>query len=232
MIVTEESGKIKAVINEQLDRELYVKVNKALEALGGKWNRATKGHLFDTDPRLKLDDLLDTGSVTVEKDGFFETPLHVVLQMLSLVKPNGNILEPSAGLGAIVDNIRVSKDRITCVEKNEYRAKVLSDKGYCVYCCNFLDFQSSITKFDTIYMNPPFEAEQDILHILHAFGLLNTWGHMISVMSEHAFFVLTKRASAFRDWLEAAGGYSESLPEGCFKEYGTGVKARLVIIRK
>jgi hypothetical protein len=35
---------------EQLDRKLYVSVNKVLEAIGGKWNRREKAHLFDECP--------------------------------------------------------------------------------------------------------------------------------------------------------------------------------------
>ena len=46
----ERDGKIAGVIVQQLDRNDYVKVNKALEALGGKWNRKAKAHLFDEDP--------------------------------------------------------------------------------------------------------------------------------------------------------------------------------------
>lgn len=31
----------------QLDRSLYVAVNKVLELAGGKWNRKSQSHLFD-----------------------------------------------------------------------------------------------------------------------------------------------------------------------------------------
>ncbi len=30
----------------QLDRKLYERTNKVLDAAGGRWNRKTKGHLF------------------------------------------------------------------------------------------------------------------------------------------------------------------------------------------
>ena len=35
------------VIPDQLDRKLYVKTNKVLEAAGGKWNRKARAHVFD-----------------------------------------------------------------------------------------------------------------------------------------------------------------------------------------
>ena len=34
---------------QQLDRQLYVRTNKVIEAAGGKWNRKTRAHVFDGD---------------------------------------------------------------------------------------------------------------------------------------------------------------------------------------
>jgi hypothetical protein len=34
----------------QLERKLYVSVNKCLANIGGKWFRSKKGHVFDYDP--------------------------------------------------------------------------------------------------------------------------------------------------------------------------------------
>jgi methylase of polypeptide subunit release factors len=39
-----------AYIDRPLERELYMRVNKVLEALGGKWNRKVRGHVFESDP--------------------------------------------------------------------------------------------------------------------------------------------------------------------------------------
>lgn len=51
-------------------------------------------------------------------------------------------------------------------------------------------------------------------------------------MAESAFFRSDKKSVAFRKWLDKNGGYSEKLPEGAFKESGTMVNARLVVIVK
>ena len=53
----QDEGKL-GVITIALPRELYVQVNKALEAMGGKWNRKSKGHVFENDPRSKVENLL------------------------------------------------------------------------------------------------------------------------------------------------------------------------------
>lgn len=215
----------------QLDRKLYIRVNKALAAMGGKWNRSRGGHIFPVDPRPQVEDLIEDGLLTIEKDGFFETPLKVVKRMIELVQPTGNILEPSAGLGAIVDCLPVLQGRIFCVEKNAQRAEVLRGKGYTVHCCDFLKYEA-LGAFDTIFMNPPFEESQDIDHIRHAYQCLASGGSLVSVVSEGPFFRSDRKATAFRDWAKQAGAYTEQLPPGAFKESGTCVNARLIVVHK
>jgi hypothetical protein len=237
MTVTNDDGQFKGVLNGQLDRGLYTRTNKALEALGGKWSRGARAHIFTRDPRKQLAGLLDTGTTTIERDGFFETPVSVIQRMIEIIPcldTTGHILEPSAGNGAIVKallNQRILSRRIWCVEKNPDRALKLRDYVGDVFCCDFLIWNSPM-EFDRIYMNPPFEEEQDIRHVKHAYSMLRYDGAMISVMSEHAFFADDNKAFMFRTWLDAVGGYSEKLPQDSFKESGTGVKTRLVVIRK
>ncbi|MBU2249744.1 MAG: hypothetical protein KKD77_23560 [Gammaproteobacteria bacterium] len=51
-------------------------------------------------------------------------------------------------------------------------------------------------------------------------------------MSEGSFFRQDKRAADFRAWLDLVGGSNEELPADAFKESGTSVRTRLVVIRK
>lgn len=227
----QDGGKLGVLTCGQLDRRLYLRVNKALEAMGGKWSRKKGGHVFPTDPLLQLGVLVENGALTVERDGFFETPPEIVELMVGLVNLTGKVLEPSAGLGAIADNLPVPKSRIFCIEKNEQRAMVLSKKGYHTLCCDFLEFHTS-AKFDTVIMNPPFEEGQDIAHVRHAYSCLAPEGSMVSVMSEGSFFRDDKTATTFRDWLERVGGESHKLPPQSFKKSGTGVYTRLIVIHK
>jgi len=46
-----------------LKGQLYLAVNKGLEALGGKWDRRKQGHVFRLDPRPQLAELLNSGKV-------------------------------------------------------------------------------------------------------------------------------------------------------------------------
>ena len=54
----------------QLERSVYLEVNKVLEALGGKWNRKIKGHEFDSYPEAVIEEIVLTGEYTDGKKNF------------------------------------------------------------------------------------------------------------------------------------------------------------------
>ena len=93
----------------QLDRKTYEAVNKALDALGGKWNRKLGGHVFAEDPSGAIEQALLTGEVTSAKKefDFFQTPVALAERMAELADVRfargTRILEPSAGHGRILD---------------------------------------------------------------------------------------------------------------------------------
>lgn len=64
-----------ARITAQLDRKLYIRVNDVLEALGGKWDRRSKAHVFPGDAAAALEAAIITGEYARPGDfGFFPTP--------------------------------------------------------------------------------------------------------------------------------------------------------------
>ena len=77
-----------------------------------------------------------------------------------------------------------------------------------------------------------FEAGADIDHVKHAFSMLSPDGRLVAIMSEGVFYRSDKKATEFREWLESVNGYSEKLPDGTFKQSGTGVNTRIVTIDK
>ena len=226
----QDDGKLGS-ITRQLDRGLYEQVNRALTALGGKWNRSRGGHVFPTDPRPRVEGLIESGNLTVERDGFFPTPLPVVTKLLSLIEVRGRVLEPSAGLGAIADQLPVAMADVTCIERNAERAAYLKERGYRTFCTDFLTYTPS-QPFDTIVMNPPFEQGQDIDHVRHAYECLAPGGQLAAVMSEGAFFRADRKATEFRQWLADNTGYNERLPADAFRASGTGVATRVVALRR
>jgi 16S rRNA G1207 methylase RsmC len=106
----------------------------------------------------------------------------------------------------------------------------LLDAGYIVEAgTDFLEYRQPHA---TVIMNPPFEAGQDIDHIVHAFNYcLEPGGELVSVCSSGPFFRSDRKSEAFRDLIKAYG-YSQELPEGSFMESGTMVNTRLVYLRK
>ncbi len=220
-------GNILYLPPQQLDRPLYMAVNKALEALGGKWNRKEKGHIFPDDPSGAIEQLLQTGeyiSAKVEYQ-FFETPEWLAVKMVELacVREGEWVLEPSAGRGAIARHI----PGCDCVELNPDNRRYLEENGFNVVGEDFLAFNQP---YDAIIMNPPFTRQQDVDHITHAITLAGRV--VIAIASASVLFRTNRKTEEFREMVWGYGGTIEPLPEGTFKESGTAVNTCLVVVEK
>jgi len=84
------------------------------------------------------------------------TPDFIVMEMISLIKNSGTILEPSAGNGAFVK--RLINKNLTSIELDPKLAKKSNS-----LCMDFFDYPID-NKFDTIIGNPPYVRHQDILN--------------------------------------------------------------------
>jgi predicted RNA methylase len=224
------------ILTAQLSRVDYVTVNKVLEAMGGKWNKKLKGHLFDSSEALlqAIDTVMITGEVTTNKDmDYFPTPDNVIEQMIEFggVERNSTVLEPSAGTGHIVKKLLAMECKVTCVELNEKRAEELKKLTPAVKCMDFLQCPSS-QGYDYVIMNPPFSKQADIDHVCHAFEFLLNGGTLVSVMASNITFRENSKTVKFRKFLEDHGGEIVKLDSNSFKESGTGVSTVLVKITK
>ena len=217
----------------QLDRKTYMAVNKCLEAIGGKWNRKEKGHIFEDYPVDIFENLLLTGEVEdIKKEfQFFETPKELVKQMIELagLKEGDTILEPSAGRGAIIDEIKIITGKLTVNELNKKNCDELVKKGY-IQTTNYDFMETSLGLFKKIIMNPPFSKQQDVDHILRAFDHLRSDGILVSIVSESPFFRENKKSVEFREFLEDNNAEIIKNPDGSFKESGTMVNTRIIKI--
>lgn len=216
--------------NKQLDRKIYLAVNKVVECLGGKWNRKAKAHVFDSDISGIIDDVLLTGEVIDKKKEFqfFETPPAIVDQLIRLaeIQPNHKCLEPSAGHGNIAEALCeiVGNDNVICVELDFKNVKILTDKGFSVYGDDFLQY-TSFVKYDRIVMNPPFTQQQDISHVEKALSHLRDNGILVSVMSAGVMFRQNKKTLSFWERIKRYNFKIIELPQGAFKVSGTLVNA-------
>lgn len=167
--------------------------------------------------------------------GYFPTPEPVIALMLRYAElERGHIvLEPSAGSGAIMDAVKGLCHAVEGLEINHTLADILKRKGHTVAQADFMDWRYLDQNYDRVLMNPPFERLQDIDHVIRAFSLaLKPGGRLVSVMSAGAFFNTNGKAQGFRHWTGELGATVVDLPEGSFKESGTGVASKLIVIDK
>lgn len=228
----------------QLDRKVYVEVDKALTAMGGRWDRRARGHVFaeGVDAAAELDAALQNGAVTDRKKqlGFFETPLVVAERVVRAadVQPGMRVLEPSAGRGGILAALPLGLDVVEAVEVDGRHASALTaalarfgpDTSTTHASADFLRFRGLESGYDAVVMNPPFAGQVDIDHVLHALGMLAPGGRLASVMSAGTAWRENRKARDFRALVDARGGRFVSLPEGSFTPSGTDVNTVLVTI--
>lgn len=231
-------GHVKIV--EQLDRNAYTRLNKVLEALGGKWNRGAKAHIFDGDAQARIDHAITTGEVETGQDvGWFPTPAKLAGVLVEMACSGQSdpiwALEPSAGDGAIVKALSAAgfeRAELIAVERDAGRRALLRALDLCTLMDGD-DFMclAAGQQFDAIAMNPPFcrvGLGDHLDHVRHAFSLLTARGVLVSVLPSSVSFRRDRRHTEFRDWV-LKHGTIEPLPERSFKESGTGVST--VVIR-
>jgi predicted RNA methylase len=226
------------VLTGTLDRKLYLDTAKVLEAAGGKWNRKAKAHLFDGDAADAIETVILTGEVTSTKQqfGYFPTPAPIVQQLLdhAQIKPGMRVLEPSAGRGAIALAAVRAGAVVDCVEIQPEHGNALAahrERNITIITADFLTTDPRPV-YDRVVMNPPFARQADIAHVKHAWQALKPGGRLVAVMSAGITFRQTSAAVAFRSRLEALGGELHPLPEGSFKESGTGVNTVIAVLPK
>ena len=211
--------------NVQLERKLYMAVNKVLEAIKGKWNRGAKAHVFESSPADIIDEILLTGEYVDEKKEFqfFETPTELAERLVELADINEGerVLEPSAGKGRIASLM----PGCDCVELNEANKAYLEENGFKVVGDDFMAFEG---EYDVIVANPPFTRQQDIDHVNHMMDMAKR--RVVSVMSSSVMWRDNKKAVEFRDRVKSLGGYFEDLPEKAFAKSGTNVRTCLVCV--
>lgn len=231
-------------LSGQLDRATYQATAKAIEALGGKWNKKAQAHLFPKDVREVLNGLLEGEQLPKLPDknplDFYATPEPVVHEMLRRIWPwpNGSrFLEPSAGEGAIAD-LLWGKHSVypDCVELDEDRAQTIRRKGYRVVGTDFLTFTPE-QPYDYVLMNPPFTAPGDpqayITHIEHALTCLRPGGDLVAVVPQGYAHGSRKRVAAFRAFCEAnEQSPMQEFAPGTFKAAGTDIATCLIHLTK
>jgi len=166
---------------------------------------------------------------------FFPSPKNAVREWLewSGIKPGMTCCESSAGNGNIAEVLREAGIEPDCLEISGQLREILSAKKFKLVGNDFLEYYQ---KYDAFLINPPFGNGQDMVHVRHAYALLNEAGILVSVVGEGAFFRTGKAETEFRQWLEDVGAEVKELPPGTFSDRNlmatTNTNARIVKIIK
>ncbi len=159
--------------------------------------------------------------------GYFPTPDAVRQMMFEAARLDDgqSILEPSAGSGAIADDLRTRGYSVDCIEHWHSLREILQAKGHALIHDDFLTFTG---KYDRIIMNPPFEKSQDVRHVRHAFEQLKPGGRLVAIMGAGVMF--RADCASFREWVDQLGGELTDIAAGAFKSSGTGVATVMLVL--
>ena len=173
--------------------------------------------------------------VGIKIPGYFPTPRDLADATVALadLEPGLSVLEPSAGKGDLAEAILRAEPAVDLkvIERQHSLRSILEAKGFNIVGHDFLDHTG---RYDHIIQNPPFEDNQDIDHVYHAFALLNPGGVLVSIMSKGPMFRPGKKEQAFRAWLEQHHAEWHDNPEGSFEssDRPTGVNTITVKLQK
>lgn len=165
-----------------------------------------------------------------------------------------DVLEPSAGDGAIVTKLLTVNPRlrVVAVEPDTARADALhalpdAVRPAEIFRGRFEDYAASLNpeytdphddaarRFDLVVMNPPFSVPSNKTiwadHVLLAWRLLRPGGRLIAIVPNGFTFRTDKTHTAMRALVEAHGEYDE-LPAQTFKSEGVGVGAVVIVLDK
>ncbi len=230
-------GNVVKLPNVQLDRKIYQEVAKALELIGGKWKGGKVfGFVFLTDPKDLLAQIADGEKRNLKKEyQFFATPAALADELVYLadLKQHDNILEPSAGQGAIVKAINNVCDAAPdCFELMDVNTLILRKSGLSFNLIGDDFFKHGGKTYSKIIANPPFTKNQDIDHLKEMYKCLTKGGRLVCVTSESWVNGSQKKQVEFRQWLADIGAEVVDIERGTFKESGTMVGGKIVIINK
>lgn len=162
----------------------------------------------------------------------FPTPRDLAAQAVDLadIRPGHDVLEPSAGTGALLGAMggqmfghAPERGTVTAVEINSSLADRLRTEFPLtkVVAEDFLTMNGNLGMFDRIVMNPPFEKGADIRHIEHARKFLKPGGRLVAICAN---------GPRQNERLKPIAAEWHDLPADTFKDQGTSVRTALLVI--
>lgn len=189
----------------------------AMEEMRPRFQALARRHEEGTAPRA------------VSSFQLFQTPAEIARQLVEImdVPRLASWLEPSAGLGRLLDAIQVTEPKaVAAVEISPDCCRELflqNRAGVFLYQRDFLTCAPAMfNPFDAVIMNPPFHLRSDIRHIEHALQFLKPGGVLgaLCLNTHHRIDALKDRAEV---WV--------NLPAASFSKENTRVDVCMMVIR-
>ncbi len=159
----------------------------------------------------------------------FQTPADIAAQMAKALdlKQGARILEPSAGLGRLLDAVTpYEPSEIVAVENAPQCAAELFNQNRPRVTIKQRDFLTltpdDLGTFDAVIMNPPFHLRADIRHIFHARSFLKPGGILAA---------LCMNTQHRTEQLKPIAATWEVLPDKAFKAEGTNISAAILTMK-
>ena len=173
---------------------------------------------------------------------FYPTPAATVEELLSdlTIKAGTRVLEPSAGIGAIVRPVLNMGATVDAVEIHPDRAAALRGMAHPalkVHCANFLKVTPAPV-YDLILMNPPFSGTHFMDHVKHAWDFLAPSGELRAILPASAEVGSTAKHERFRAWAaqHSPRGYRcrqwRDLPPESFASVGVRINTVVLTLQK
>lgn len=218
----------------RFDKRQYSDVKSIIQKSGGKYLKNT--FVFDEAAIDVYRRILHTNEFNQKKKfQYFGTPdiLADELVRYADLTPNDTILEPSAGQGAIIKAIQKVVDIVPdCYELMQLNVSVLEKSGLAYNLIGDDFIKHNGIKYSKIIANPPFAKNQDIDHLRMMYDCLDKQGRVVCITSESWVTGTQKKQIEFREWLDEIGAEVKTIDRGAFKESGTTVGGKIIIIDK
>lgn len=216
----------------------WAEVKRVFVTIGAKWKTGKPGKFVfpsDVDGAEKARVALETGEIVdPRKADFFPTPKALARELVRLagVCSTQQVLEPSAGHGAIAEAARELGAIVTCAELLPDNADRLRRLGFVVHEGDFLSLTPAIGTFDICAMNPPFGRGLDVEHVTHALSFVRDGGALVSVMHPATRTRTDAKTTAFRARVEGLGCRWIENDRGVFSESGTDVATLTLVVER
>jgi len=171
-----------------------------------------------------------TAPVAVSAFQLFQTPAAIAAQLVALLDlaPGSRVLEPSAGLGRILDALQPCQPaEVVAVETSPDLCAQLYKQnraGVRLMQRDFLTVTAAeVGQFDAVAMNPPFQNGLDCRHTIHACAFLRAGGILAGICMDGP-----RQNKIIKPLAETW----EPLPARTFSSEGTSVNAVMFTILK